>query len=269
MDGNLHADPLPPLMSLIAAAHPEYHLPQCLTGRYADDVFFGPIVQQPGRYAQFDRRDGLFFLGDSNHQILCIPDITIGSRKLREIIISQAHSILAHLGSQKTIHYLKDNVWWPGLTSDIKAFCDSCHVCATMKSTTTQPYGLLHPLPVPDNPWDVVGIDFVGLLPELHTHTGLYDMICVIIDHFTHMVHLVPTVQMYCARDIAEVMFKHVCKYHGLPHHIISDRDSLFTGQFWDQLHKLVSIDLHKSSAFHPQTDGLTERTNCTLSQML
>jgi len=68
-----------------------------------------------------------------------------------------------------------------------------------MKSTTTQPYGLLHPLPVPDNPWDVVGIDFVGLLPELHTHTGLYDMICVIIDHFTHMVHLVPTVQMYCA----------------------------------------------------------------------
>ena len=83
------------------------------------------------------------------------------------------------------------------------------------------------------------------------------------------MVHLVPTVQTYRAHEIADVIFDNVYKLHGLPRHIVSDQDSLFMGQFWDHLHKLIGVDLWRSSAYHPQTDGLTERTNCTISQML
>jgi len=147
----------------------------------------------------------------------------IGSRKIWEIIISQAHSILAHLGAQKTIYYLKDNVWWPGLTADVKAFCTSCNLCVKSKSNTHTPFSLLHTLLVPDVPWEIIGINFVGLLPESHTRTGSFDMICVIIDHFTCMVHLVPTIQTYRTHDIAEVLFKHVYKLHGLPHGIVSD----------------------------------------------
>lgn len=83
------------------------------------------------------------------------------------------------------------------------------------------------------------------------------------------MVHLVPTLQTYKATDIAEVVFDAVYKLHGLPERIISDRDSLFTSHFWNKLNTLLGIELRMSSAFHPQTDGATERANRTMTQML
>ena len=85
-------------------------------------------------------------------------------------------------------------------------------------------------------------------------------MICVIIDLLTTMVHLVPTRQTYRAVDMAEVIFDTVFKLHGLPERIISNRDSLFMSHFWKKLHALLNIELRLSSAFHPQTDGATER---------
>jgi hypothetical protein len=94
-------------------------------------------------------------------------------------------------------------------------------------------------------------------------------MITVIIDLLTSMVHLVPSRQDIRAREVAELVFKHVYKHHGLPRSIASDRDMLFTSQFWVHLHVLMGVDLKISSAFHPQTDGATERANRTITQML
>jgi hypothetical protein len=83
------------------------------------------------------------------------------------------------------------------------------------------------------------------------------------------MVHLVPSRTTYNARQIAELMFEEVYKLHGLPKHIISDRDVLFTSIFWGHLHKLIGTSLKMSSAYHPETDGSTERANRTVTQML
>jgi hypothetical protein len=94
-------------------------------------------------------------------------------------------------------------------------------------------------------------------------------MITVIIDLLTSMVHLVPSRQDIRAREVAELVFEHVYKHHGLPRSIVSDRDALFTSQFWVHLHALMGVDLKMSSAFHPQTDGATERANRTITQML
>lgn len=124
-------------------------------------------------------------------------------------------------------------------------------------------------MPVPTCPWQYIGIDFVGPLPELSNRTGNYDMICVIIDLLTSMVHVVPSRQTYRASDIAELMFDSVCKLHGLPERIISDWDPLFTSHFWKRLHWLLNTELRMSSAFHPQTDGATERANRTITQMI
>ena len=101
------------------------------------------------------------------------------------------------------------------------------------KSVPAQPLGLLRPLLVPHCPWQYIGIDFVGPLLGLSNRHGEFDMICVIIDQLTSMVHLVPTKQTYGAIETAEVIFEHVYKLHGLPEHIISNRDSLFTSTFW------------------------------------
>jgi hypothetical protein len=109
----------------------------------------------------------------------------------------------------------------------------------------------------------------VGPLPESMNRTGGYDMICVVVDQLTSMVHVIPSKQTYRATDIAESMFENVYRLDGLPERIVIDRDSLFTSKFWKRLHRLLGTELRMSSAFHPQTDGATERANRTVTQMI
>ncbi|KAJ2968610.1 hypothetical protein NUW54_g13166 [Trametes sanguinea] len=245
-------------------------LPECLRNRYAEDPYFKRILEAPEHFTGFEYVDGLLYEkhGEATYR-LCIPDIRVGSRKLREVLLKSAHSVLAHLGTRKTLEYLRSEVWWPEIVADTAAYCRTCGVCATTKSSTSRPLGLLKTMPVPRRPWQFIGIDFVGPLPASDNRLGSFDMICVIIDQLTSMVHLVPTQQTYTASDIAEVVFEHVYKLHGLPERIISDRDTLFTSTFWRRLHELLGTELRLSSSYHPQTDGATERANRTMTQML
>ena len=245
-------------------------LPGCMRGRYVEDPYFKKIFAAPDQFPHFKYVDGLLYkVMDDGAHLLCIPDILVGSRWLREVLLRHAHSILAHLGTRKTAEYLRGEVWWPEMVADTGAYCRTCGVCRTTKSATTRPLGLLKPMPVPWRPWQYIGIDFVGPLPASDSRHGSFDMICVIIDQLTSMVHLVPTVQTYGAAQIAEVVFEHVYKLHGLPERIISDRDTLFTSIFWRKLHELLGTELRLSSSYHPQTDGATERANRTMTQML
>jgi hypothetical protein len=82
------------------------------------------------------------------------------------VVIEHVHSILAHLGAQRTLHYLRENVWWKDIIKDIKKYCESCDVCAWTKSSNQRPSGLLHPLKVPRWPWEQIRIDFVSPLLE-------------------------------------------------------------------------------------------------------
>ena len=141
--------------------------------------------------------------------------------------------------------------------------------CKRSKPSNQKPYGLLNPLPVPGMPWESIGVDFVGPLPESKNRDGVFDNITVIICLLTSMVHLVPGRINYNAKQIAELMFEAVYKLHGLPKNIISDRDVLFTSTFWAHLNKLIGTQLKMSSAYHPETDGSTERANRTITQML
>ena len=155
------------------------------------------------------------------------------------------------------------------MVQDINDYCKLCPTCATSKSLAEKPCSLLKAMLVPSHPWQYIGVDFVGLLPELLNHNRAYNMICVIIDLPTAMVHLVSTRQNYKATDMAEVIFDTVYKLHGLPKWIISDQDVLFTSHFWKKLHMLLNIELCLSSVFYPQMDGVTEHANKTMTQML
>lgn len=197
------------------------------------------------------------------------PKVLIQGRSAREIVISEAHSMLAHLGANKTLDYLRDHVWWKDMVSDVRAFCDTCHTCKISKPNNQKPYGLLNLLSVPSYPWESVGMDFVGPLPESGNRDGMFDSITVVICLLTSMVHLIPSRTNYEASQLAELMFEHIYKLHGLPRNIISDRDVLFTSTFWKQLHRLIGTKLRLSSAYHPQSDGSTERANRTITQML
>jgi hypothetical protein len=139
--------------------------------QYSDDSFFKLILQTPKAFCNFDVENGLIYLQQEDACLLCIPAISYRSRNLREIIISEAHSILAHLGARKTLDYLRDHVWWKEMVEDVRVFCETCGTCKHSKSSTQKPYGLLHSLNPPSQPWEVIGIDFVGPLPESRTGT--------------------------------------------------------------------------------------------------
>ena len=155
------------------------------------------------------------------------------------------------------------------MVADIQSYCDSCITCKKSKPSNQKPYGLLNPLPVPGTLWEAIGIDFVGPLPESKNRDGIFNSIMVVICLLTAMVHLVPSHIDYNARQIAELVFKHIYKLHRLPKKIISDQDVLFTSIFWARLNQLVGTKLRMSSAYHPETDGSTEHANRTITQML
>ena len=240
-----------------------------LRGKYGGDTMFRTILEKPNEYRNFEVKDQLIYLKDSDKMVLCIPKVLIQGRSSRELVISEAHSMLAHLGASKTLDYLRDNVWWKDIVTDVKAFCETCQTCKMSKPNNQKPYGLLNPLGIPSYPWESVGIDFVGPLPESRNRDGQFDSITVVICLLTAMVHLIPSRTNYNASQLAELVFDHIYKIHGLPQNIISDRDVLFTSTFWTRLHRLLGTKLRMSSAYHPQSDGSTEHANRTITQML
>lgn len=109
-------------------------------------------------------------------------------------------------------------------------------------------------------------MDFITSLPE--TQNG-FDSILVVVDRFSKMAHFLPTTNNVTAPQVASLFIAGVVKLHGLPESLVSDRDPKFTGFFWKELTKSLKVKLNLSTAYHPQSDGQTERTNRTLEQIL
>jgi len=138
-------------------------------------------------------------------------------------------------------------------------FVKSCPKCQQNKASRHQPYGLSSPLELPYAPWQSIAMDFITELPESEG----CDQLWVVIDRFTKMAHfLALRKEGKTAADLAVVFTREIWKFHGLPTDIMSDRDSRFTSEVWEGFLRLSGIRPRMSTAFHPQTDGQTERLN-------
>ncbi|KAJ8580556.1 hypothetical protein M405DRAFT_753098, partial [Rhizopogon salebrosus TDB-379] len=102
----------PRLTEIISLGDPSTDIHERIANRYHEDKFFAQILEQPHAFKNFELSHGQIFLKDNNARTLCIPNVMIGRRRVRELLISHAHSILAHLGPSKTLTYLRENVWW-------------------------------------------------------------------------------------------------------------------------------------------------------------
>ncbi|KAJ9524664.1 hypothetical protein QJQ45_024262 [Haematococcus lacustris] len=171
-----------------------------------------------------------------------------------------------HGGIAKTYKAVSERFWWPGMHNYVADYVKRCHVCQRNKSSTQKPAGLMVPLQMPKAPWDSVSMDFVVKLPK--TAAG-HDSILVIVDRLTKMVHLAPTVEKVNGEDVARLFYDNVFKLHGMPLEIISDRDPRFRGQFFSGLCDIMQTKQCLSTAFHPQSDGQTERMNKVMEDML
>jgi len=172
--------------------------------------------------------------------------------------------VAGHMGQDKTIELIRRNFWWPKMNERITDFVRSCPECQKNKASRHQPYGLSSPLELPYAPWQSIAMDFITDLP---TSEGC-DQLWVIIDRFTKMAHFLPLKEKKAA-DLARTFAKAVWRFHGLPTDIVSDRDSRFTSETWKELLQLLGIRPRMSTAFHPQTDGQTERLNQTIEAYL
>jgi transposase InsO family protein len=109
-------------------------------------------------------------------------------------------------------------------------------------------------------------MDFITRLPS--TVKG-YDSIWIIVDHLTKIAHFLLVDNWYTASRYAKLYFDRIVTLHGVPLTIVSDRGTVFMSCFWMQLQKCLGTSLLRSSAYHPQTDGQTERVNQVLKDML
>ncbi|GJP78463.1 hypothetical protein CLOP_g8756, partial [Closterium sp. NIES-67] len=180
---------------------------------------------------------------------------------LRQLLLEEYHDALyaRHFGSNKTLTGIAKHYYWPYMADDVQKFVTSCDTCQRMKSSKQKKAGLLQPLPVPEQPWQVVSLDFITGLPPT---TSGHDAILVVIDKFSKMVHFIPTHTTARTEETAQLFVRHIISQHGIPTTLISDRDPKFTSKFWKELMSLLGTKLAMSSAYHPQTDGQTERLN-------
>ncbi|CAI7798028.1 unnamed protein product [Closterium sp. NIES-53] len=185
---------------------------------------------------------------------------------LRQLLLEEFHDVLyaGHFGSNKTLTGIAKVYCWPHMANDVQKFVTSCDTCQRMESSKQKKAVLLQPLPVPEQPWQVVSLDFITGLPP--TNAG-HDAILVVIDKFSKMGHLIPTHTTAHTEETAQLFLKHIISQHGIPTTLISDKDPKFTSKFWKELMSLMGTRLAMSSAYHPQTNGQTERLNQIYSQ--
>ncbi|MCO5569163.1 hypothetical protein L7F22_022883 [Adiantum nelumboides] len=183
-------------------------------------------------------------------------------------ILTEAHDypLAAHPGYHKMFSNLKRDFFWPRMKKDTLDYVRRCLICQKTKAEQVKIRGKLQPLDIPQMKWECISMDFVTGLPKT---IGNYDSIFVIVDKLTKVAHLIPVKQTAIVADIAQVFVKEIVKLHGIPAKIISDRDAKFTSKFWQAMFQSLGTQLNLSTAYHPETDGHTERVNQVIEDML
>ncbi|GJT17127.1 putative reverse transcriptase domain-containing protein [Tanacetum coccineum] len=187
---------------------------------------------------------------------------------LRTVIMHESHKskYSIHPGSDKMYQDMKKLYWWPNMKADIATYVNKCLTCAKVKAEHQRPSGLLVQPKIPEWKWDNITMDFVTKLPK--TSQG-YDTIWVIVDRLTKSAIFTPMRETDPLDKLARLYLKEVVTRHGIPVSIICDRDPRFASNFWRSLQSALGTNLDMSTAYHPQTDGQSERTIQTLEDML
>ncbi|KAG8474188.1 hypothetical protein CXB51_034129 [Gossypium anomalum] len=186
---------------------------------------------------------------------ICVPK----NDELIQKILHEAHNgcLAVHPGSTEMYNDLKKMYWWSGMKRDISEFVSKCLICQQVKAEHQVPSGLLQPIMVPEWKWDRITMDFVLGLPLT---PGKKDAIWVIVDRLTKSAHFIPVRTDYSLNKLAELYIHEIVRLHGIPLLIISNRDLRFTLRFWQKLQEALGTKLNFSTAFHPQTEGQSER---------
>ena len=193
-----------------------------------------------------------------------VPQLT----NLREEILREFHCsrFVVHPGGKKMYQDLRRHYYWSGMKRQVGDFVRRCLMCQQVKAEHQKPAGLLQPLEVAEWKWDNVTIDFVTHLPRTPQRHGA---VWVIVDRLTKSAHFLAVQMTFTLERFCRLYIQEIVRLHGVPVSIVLDRDPRFTAHFWKSFQKAMGTRLTMSTAFHPQTDGQSERTIQVLEDML
>lgn len=289
--GRKHSDadslsrcPLPPKEPCVVSSCPADSNPILATisldsfgAAQRSDAWISPIVEHINRrklstntrflkkIRDFAIHNGLLYKHnyspDGQRWLLVVP-----SSLRREILqCFHDHPTAAHFGLFKTYARIRQRYFWPGMYRTVANYVQSCAPCQLRKRPSSPSSGLLQPIEPPRHPFEVVGIDIFGPLP---LSAAQHRYIVVAIDHATRYVE---TASLYdaTAEAIAPFILNNVILRHGAPRVLISDRGKSFLSRTVEAILQASKVNHRLTSPYHPQTNGLTERFNHTLADML
>lgn len=202
---------------------------------------------------------------DCHSAVIMVPN----AGTIRRDIIKACHDAAysGHRGVEGTLDLVRRDFWWEGMTADVKEHVRVCTPCQLYKTDHTRPYGLAQPLSIPTRRFGSWSMDMIVSLPR--TPNG-FDAVLVVVCRLCKYTWFIPCKTAINAEQCAQLVFDNVAKYVGLPDEIVSDRDSRFaTGHFARALWAIYGINQATSTAYHPQSDGQTERMNKTLHEYI
>ncbi|KAL8104528.1 hypothetical protein AgCh_028665 [Apium graveolens] len=193
-----------------------------------------------------------------------IPNVA----ELKDEILRDAHNsrYSIHPGSTKMYRDFREIFWWPSMKKEIAEWVSKCYTCQRVKAEHQRPSGLIQPLDIPEWKWEHITMDFVVGLPRTRAN---HDAIWVIIDKLTKLAYFLPINERFSMDRLVRLYLKEIVTRHGVPVSIVLDRDPRFNSRFWRSFQDFLGTKLNMSTAYHPQTDGQSERTIQTIEDML
>ena len=206
--------------------------------------------ETPGGYTTVD---GVLY----HHERLYVPSSMV-TEVIREVH-DQPSS--AHPGIRRTIELIRRFYYIPQLRATVERYIRNCYTCQRIKAPRDKKNGLLRPLPVPDQRWKDLSMDLIIGLPKSKGYNAIFTICCRLSKHRLY-VPCSDENEGTSAQSLAEIVLREVYRHRGLPTSIVSDRGTQFVSALWKCLCKRLGIRADYSTAFHPETDGQTERAN-------
>ena len=200
--------------------------------------------------------DLLYFDDDERGLRLCIPSA------IEAEVFKLAHDEQGHPGYARTHERLTQGLYIFGMPAKLHEFIRHCPHCQRNQTPRHRPYGSLQPIYSPARPFHTITIDFILALP---TSPEGFDCTMSLTDKFCKAVAFIAGKSTWDGNEWAIAVLDKLAEINwGLPRAFISDRDRKFIGQLWKGIFKALNVELLFSSAWHPQTDGMSERSNQT-----
>ena len=172
-------------------------------------------------------------------------------------IMQAAHDSVTsgHLGSDRTISRIAERFYWPGWEEQVNKYVISCSICQQAKASHHNNRAPLQPL-LPNKPMELIASDLMG--PFTPKSKSGNEYILIITDHFSKYVELF-ALRNTQAKTVAKHLIDFICR-HGIPDDILTDQGTNYQSELLDEVYRVLDIHRKRTAAYHPQSDGISER---------